>query len=297
MLSLHAFVGTDRGLVRPCNEDAFLLEVPHDENTRQRKGLLAIVADGVGGAAGGDKASQIAVAMIREHYFQNPESDVARSLQEALRAANGAILKAAQSDPRYRGMATTCTALVIKDGTGCIAHIGDSRAYVLRQGTLQQITQDHTLVNALVARGILSPEEAKNHPQKNIIVKALGTQPHVDPDIYHIQVVEKDSILLCSDGLYGLVLEREIASILRKHSAKESGNTLIELAKKNGGGDNITLIILELTQYNKSLENNKPTKTKNFMTPREKHKVRFSWLSCLISILLLGAALYYITHQ
>jgi PPM family protein phosphatase len=232
MPCIDAFAASDRGLVRANNEDAFAVHVPEDEETRWRKGVLAIVADGVGGAAGGDRASQMAIAITREHYYQSPLSDIALALQEAFRAANSAIYKAAQSDPRYLGMATTCTALVIRGGMGVVVHVGDSRAYVWQGGDLQQITQDHTLVNTLVERGLLSPAEATRHPQKNIIVKALGHQPDVSPDIYHLQVTEQDFLLLCSDGLYDLISEQEMLSILKACSAQTAVNELIVLAKK-----------------------------------------------------------------
>ena len=242
------FAETDRGVVREKNEDSLLLLSPEDEKTRTEKGILAIVADGVGGAARGKTASNMAVNVMRDRYYGSSLEDPLLALKESMEAANRVILNKARQEPSCRGMATTCTAFLLLGWQGFIAHLGDSRAYLFRRGELSPITRDHTLVNRLVGEGLITAEAALIHPQRNIITKSLGSDPAVEPDTFQISLEEDDIILLCSDGLYGLVPDEEIASRLSGLSLQEAGSSLVELAKNNGGTDNITVVMLRVSE-------------------------------------------------
>ncbi len=242
-----SFAYTDRGLVRAENQDSVLLHFPADEGALLEKGVLAVVADGVGGGSGGKTASDMAVSSVRECYYSSM-GEAASSLRGALVTANGAIFAKAAGDSSLQGMATTCTALVVIGGEGFLCHAGDSRAYLLRNGELRQITEDHTLVARLLSDGHISAEAAANHPQKNIIMKALGSDRELAPDTYRILFEPNDIVALCSDGLHGLVGDKEIAARLDSLSPSEAGLSLVESAKARGGTDNISIVILKLSQ-------------------------------------------------
>ena len=235
----------------------------------------------------------MAVAIIQEAYFHSSQCESALALQEAFRAANRAIYRTAQSDHRYTGMATTCTALVLKGRTGLVAHVGDSRVYLFQYGKLQQITQDHTFISSLVDQGLLSPEEAQNHPQKHVLTKALGHLSEVHPDIHYIQDVENEGFILCSDGLYNLVPAKDIATVLREHSAQESGKILIQLARERGGFDNITILVLNLDRDNKCTPINL-NKTIPFSESKIPQNSLDKLLRPLIVLLILVIVLYHI---
>jgi protein phosphatase len=295
MVVVHTFAGSDKGAIRPNNEDAFLLHAPQSEEIQWGRGILAVVADGVGGSACGERASQMAVTTLRECYDRGLEENAAFSIRDAFLAANAAIHHTAANDPQCRGMATTCTALLIQGSTGIIGHVGDSRAYLLRHGELHQLTTDHTLVNSLVRDGLLPAEEAKNHPRKNVILKALGHLPEVCPDVFEINISQGDSLILCSDGLYALVANEDIISILGEFSVRDAGQKLIELAKKRGGFDNITLVIITIDQVRHPLESALTTATTPIAASSTPMR-GWVWLSILTAFLGLAAAFAYILH-
>ena len=224
----------------------YLLYIPDDEDLLERKGILVIVADGVGGGPGGKRASSMAVELVRDCYYQHPDEDKLEALQESLKAANLRIYQEARRDPLLRGMATTCTAFVICKTEGFLCHAGDSRAYLLRDRKLRLISEDHTLVNELVSEGIITPEEGRTHPQRNIIMKALGSASHLDPDTSCMDLQRGDTLLLCSDGLHGYMSDEEIYSILSGNPVEAAGSKLIELALDRGGADNVTVVILNI---------------------------------------------------
>lgn len=245
-VDVETFAITNTGLLRPENEDSFLLYHPADEGLRRSKGILAVVADGVGGHLGGRKASETTVTLIKEHYVKG-SADVQSSLTQAFGIANAGIYALANKNMQYRGMATTCTAMVLKEKEGVIAHVGDSRAYIFRQGDLTQITTDHTLVERFVSEGHITRRQAKNHPQRNVLLRALGSKGTVEIETHHVILGDGDTILLCSDGLHGMVSHEEITSILSSSCPlAEGGNRMIDLANKAGGADNITLILLRI---------------------------------------------------
>lgn len=244
-MNAETFSITDRGLVRSDNQDSLLVYRSDDALFLKRKGILAVVADGVGGEIGGKKASETAAEIIRQHYIE-ASSDAISSLSQAFEIANSAIFTLSLSNEHYRGMATTCTALVLKDDGAYIAHVGDSRAYLFRNGELTQVTNDHTLVEDLVREGLITKEQARNHPQKNVILRALGSKSTVDVERHSIEIMPDDIILLCSDGLYNMISHEEISSVLASFTVEEGGLKMMEMAKQMGGTDNISLIIIRM---------------------------------------------------
>jgi PPM family protein phosphatase len=244
MSLITSFAATNMGLVRRENEDSYLLTIPDDKDVLHKKGVLVIVADGVGGGPDGKLASSMAVELVGEHYYNSDKADNSQSLLLAVQYANDRIYKEVGKAIKYGGMATTCTAFVLLNGSGVLCHVGDSRAYLLHEGELRRISKDHTLVEDMVDEGIISAVEARTHPQKNIILKALGSGPVINPDIATLSVAKGDSIMLCSDGLHGCVSDFEICTALRMNQVSTAGNNLMALALERGGTDNITMVIL-----------------------------------------------------
>ncbi len=226
---------THVGRVRQRNEDSYLLEEP-----------LYAVADGMGGHTAGDVASATAVETIsngaRAAHPETPED-----LAQLVTRANEAIWEKARSDPSLRGMGTTCTLLMI-DGEGAhIAHVGDSRAYLLRDGSLRQLTEDHTLVERMVREGRLSADEAARHPQRSVITRTLGVDPNVQVDLLHETIGAGDRILLASDGLTAMVGANEIEHVLAEgDDPQEAADRLVEMANEAGGEDNVTVLVLHV---------------------------------------------------
>jgi PPM family protein phosphatase len=259
-VNFEIFSATDQGLVRSENQDSFLVYKADDGEVLGRKGFLAIVADGVGGQIGGKKASETAVEIIREHYIK-ASADSLSSLTQAIEVANSSIYTLSAKNEQFRGMATTCTALAVRDEHAFIAHVGDSRAYLYRNGELSQITNDHTLVESLVREGLITREQARNHPRRNVILRALGSKGTVDVDTHIVDLMPNDIMLLCSDGLYNMVSHENISSILASFPVEEGGLRMMETAKQAGGFDNITIIIMRMLSVR---ERSFVTKTKAY---------------------------------
>lgn len=230
---------TDRGRKRPSNEDAFGFSVEHG---------IYVVCDGMGGAAAGEIASSIAVDEILGRLTTNRETGVAlpELAQNAVIAANDAIFSRAQRNPRLNGMGTTVVALVAEERSAWVLNVGDSRCYRLRNGRLQQITLDHSLVDEQVRMGRMSQSEAQRSPLRNVITRALGTQTSVTPDCFDAQAEPGDVFMLCSDGLTRELADAAIEAILRSDTPLDDRCArLIEAAKKAGGHDNITCILVQ----------------------------------------------------
>jgi protein phosphatase len=221
------------GHLRADNEDAYLVNPP-----------LFAVADGLGGHQAGEVASSIAIERL---LAEAPRSADAKALARAVRSANNAVIQAADAGQGRAGMGTTLTAAMI-DGTRIVlAHVGDSRAYLLNLGTLTQLTQDHSMVADMVRSGTLTTEESRVHPSRSVITRALGSDPNVLVDTYEIEAASDDRLLLCSDGLTGMLDDREIERILgTAPSAAEAVDLLIEAANDAGGQDNITVVVAEI---------------------------------------------------
>lgn len=237
--------GSDVGCTRKINEDRVQFFKSPDVEISQQKGLLAIVADGMGGHRAGEVASQLAVDEITKNYYQIDGHEM-EALEESFRLANAAIYAASSSDQKLSGMGTTCTALVIRDHRTYCVHVGDCRLYRVRLGEIECLTEDHTLVQEWVVTGLISHEEARDHPNKNIITRSMGTDPDVEFDSFGPNPMESgDSYVLCSDGLYDFVDDDEIATTVSTSPGEKSCAQLIALAKDRGGFDNISIIVVE----------------------------------------------------
>jgi serine/threonine protein phosphatase PrpC len=242
-LILTARGKTDQGLVRANNEDNFYLD--------EKLGLL-VVADGMGGHASGETASQLAVNIIRD-YFRGPQkligdydqscSENISKLRSAIFLANQAVYEAAQSSPQLKGMGTTIAAALLSGNKLSIAHIGDSRVYLVRAGNIEQLTDDHSIVNEQVKRDLITKEEAIKSDMKNILTKALGVDPDTEPDLNELTVFNGDILLLCSDGLTTMVSDEAILEIISFAGNPDAAcDSLIGAALENGGKDNVTVI-------------------------------------------------------
>jgi PPM family protein phosphatase len=239
-MHVSAFAATDPGRVREGNEDA------HYRGTR-----LFAVADGLGGHRAGEIASATAIEAVAELDQSPPDDpDEARhALAEAFAAANRAVMEKAASDPAYSGMATTLTAALLHDDQLSIAHVGDSRAYLLRDGEpLRQLTSDHTVVAQLVRQQRLSRDEAALHPFRSVLVTAVGLEPEPQVDLLRpLDLRPGDQVLLCSDGLTEPVDEETIAALLTaREDGDEACRALIDAANQAGGPDNITVVLLRV---------------------------------------------------
>lgn len=237
---------SDRGCLRTTNEDRWHYVKPDAADVRARKGILALVADGMGGHAAGEVASEMAVSTISRAYFES-EAPPEAALAAAFHAANRAIYEASHKQPRLNGMGTTCTALVIHEGLAFSAQVGDSRLYLVRGDEIYLMSEDHSAVMEMVRCGLMTLDDARHHADKNILLRALGTQPKVNVAKWQspFPVLEGDCFVLCSDGLYDLVADEEIKRVVTEH-APHACECLLALAKERGGHDNITVGVLRL---------------------------------------------------
>jgi PPM family protein phosphatase len=237
-LRLTASARTDRGRVREGNEDNLYVGT-----------TVFAVADGMGGHVAGEVASETALTPIADldgREFADAD-EASRALVDAIDAANGLVVERAAENPDYRGMGTTLTAVMVRQGRLHVAHVGDSRAYLLRRGEpIAQLTTDHTLVEQLVREGRLSRAEAATHPQRSVITRAIGVEPRVQVDsLAPTELQPDDQVLLCSDGLTGPVDDDEIARVLHDEPDADSAcQALIDAANANGGPDNVTVVLL-----------------------------------------------------
>lgn len=235
---------TDTGCVRPHNEDYVDFFVPSDPQQQARKGAIYLVADGMGGHQAGEVASQGAVELVIQHYYEDTSRDVTRSLVKAVQTANRQIYAQGQADLAKAGMGTTLVAAVILGRKAYVANVGDSRAYLINERSISQITEDHSWVEEQVRAGLLTQEQAKHHPQRNLVTRALGSKPAVDVDLFEGEISSGDTLLLCSDGLTGRVEDHEIATIVRAFPPMQATQALVTAAKEQGGNDNITVLLV-----------------------------------------------------
>ena len=239
---------TDTGLVRSHNEDAVAWVTPHDDDAALNRGSLALVADGMGGHAAGEVASALAADVIRRLYY-DLDGAIPQVLANAFTTANRAIIEYAQEHPECRGMGTTCTVLAFRDQHAWLAHIGDSRAYLLRDRHLVQLSEDQTLVAKLVSEGTLTHEEADHSPMHNVILQALGTTSNIKPMIgaKGLPLQIGDVLILCSDGVSNMVPNEKIAEVASRLPPQEACDALIEAALAAGGHDNASLGVFSVT--------------------------------------------------
>lgn len=230
------------GLVRETNEDAVAYVIPADVDPGAKRGSLFLVADGMGGHAAGEIASRIAAHTVLRLFYELDGSppDI---LSQSFSAADEAIRTQSQAEPEYAGMGTTCTVLAVCDGAAYLAHVGDSRAYLWRDGTLHQISRDHSLVAEMVQRGLLTNAEAAQSPQRNIITRALGSDVSAEPFVFTegLPVQRGDVFVLCSDGLTDVVDDKKISETIAREPPPEACQALLDAALAAGGPDNISV--------------------------------------------------------
>ena len=269
-MKLGVGVATDIGRVREKNEDSYLVEEP-----------LFAVADGMGGHKGGDVASQLALETI--------EGEPTADLAQRLRDANAAVFERSQADRSVTGMGTTVTAVVVEGTSALFAHVGDSRAYLLRAGDLRQLTDDHTLVARMVKSGEITEAEADVHPHRSVLTRALGTEPDVIVDEFDVALTDGDSLLLCSDGLTGMVTEEQIVAILSAApDPQDAANRLVRAANRAGGVDNITVVVIDLEAEDGEDTDAPPT---GRVTPSRRRLVRVAARIALVLLILAVAVI------
>jgi serine/threonine protein phosphatase PrpC len=238
---------TDVGRVRKSNEDSVAFVIPSKNDPAVSRGSLFLVADGMGGHAAGEVASALAVEVVRQVYF-SLQGPVPESLMKAFESANRAIFEHSQSKPECKGMGTTCTALAIYEGQLWVGHVGDSRAYLLRNGRLTQLTEDQTLHAQMIREGLMTEEESKSAEGGNIILQALGTGLDVAPAVWErgIPLIGGDILILCSDGLWNMVDDAVIADIAARSAPQEACEQLIDAVLAAGGYDNVSVGVVTL---------------------------------------------------
>lgn len=234
---------TDKGNVRDSNQDAYAVGEFSDEV------VWSVVCDGMGGAAGGNIASALAVKVISDKInasYRNEmrDSSIKNMLDSALTAANIEVFDFAEAQPDLRGMGTTVVCAIVRDNQAYIAHAGDSRAYVINNGDIRQITTDHSMVQNLLSMGKITKEEAENHPNKNIITRAVGVDKAIEIDFEQIDLDDDDTLLLCTDGLSNYVSNDEMIELMSDGKHYAFADRLVQKANSNGGGDNITVVII-----------------------------------------------------
>ncbi len=240
---MEAYGRSDIGLVRSSNQDDFYFEVVSEGCA------WAVVCDGMGGANGGNVASSTAVAYIKERFSEEfslelSAEEVEKTMTEILIDANRVVYEKAQSTPELSGMGTTCEFVLIRNKQINVIHVGDSRTYSIRGGKLKQITEDHSVVQEMVRRGELTPEQAENHPNKNYITRALGIAPEIVIDFIQFDFAYGDVLLICTDGLSNCVSGIDIIKTVHEKRGESLVDALIERANAGGGKDNITAVVL-----------------------------------------------------
>ena len=232
---------THVGMVRTVNEDTFLTQGPR----------LFAVADGMGGYAAGETASSETLKILQqevEKFDKLKREELSGALQKAVQKANAHVRQLAQTNKKYHDMGTTLVAVYLAEQGGAyVVNVGDSRLYIWHDHCLKQITQDHSYVAELLASGEITTKEAFTHPQKNIILKAIGAEAELEADVFSLELTASDKLLLCSDGLTDMVEDSQISAILADNTTEQAAELLLEAALDNGGRDNVTLILIDLT--------------------------------------------------
>ncbi|HEY6678083.1 MAG TPA: Stp1/IreP family PP2C-type Ser/Thr phosphatase [Actinomycetota bacterium] len=286
-MKVTAAVATDVGLVRDGNEDSYLTDEP-----------LFAVADGMGGHRGGEVASQLAVQTL-EKLFKKGIGELPDQVQEA----NRVVFERSVVDEKVAGMGTTLTAALVEGDRIRLAHVGDSRAYLLREGDLRLLTEDHTLVHRMVTEGEISKEEAETHPQRSVLTRALGVETVVDVDDDTVQVRPGDRLLLCTDGLTSMVSEQAVEEVLRAvPDPQEAAQRLVQLANEGGGTDNTTVVVLDFSDDAPAARpKEEPTPSREAMAPaptRSRRRLRrklLVWIGIIVALVvvaLVGLRLY-----
>ena len=244
-LRLDAHLITDVGLARERNEDRCGAFSPEDEETLAERGRLFVVADGMGGHAGGDIAAEMTVQSLPAVYFQGEWDGPTTTLRRAFVEANSSIERRAASDPGRHGMGAAAVAAVVIGERAVVAHLGDCRAYLVRAGEAKRLTSDHSWVEERIAAGQLTADEAKVHHYRHVLTRALGAEEEADPAVTEMAFAPGDALILCSDGLWGVVEDGEIVEhASRAADAREAATRLVDLALERGGPDNISIAVV-----------------------------------------------------
>ncbi len=264
-------VRTDIGKTREINEDSYIAN-----------GNMFAVADGMGGHKAGEIASSLALKVLSKNI--NPEKDMKKNLSSSIRKANKTVYRESLSDPKKYGMGTTLTVLIPKNDKVYIGHIGDSRAYLLRNLELTQLTEDHSLVAQMVKEGRLTTREAKLHPLRSVITQALGAKAITKPDIFTLSIKNGDKLLLATDGVTSMLADSEILKvIIQDREPQTLCDLLVEAANKEGGSDNITVILIEFNKTDPVFHNTSSAKSKSSLVKTAFFSV-FLMLLALISL-------------
>ncbi len=287
-MKLYSYGRTDVGVVRNNNEDSYGIFTLKDGSQ------VFVVADGLGGHLAGEVASSTAVKRLREYLEKLPQGEFKETIRAIFQNLNREIYNLGLSNPSRKGMGTTLTMLLVKNGKAYIAHVGDSRVYRISPQGAELLTQDQSFVEKLVSDGLLSEEEAKRHPRKNVLLQMIGMKKEVQPQIIGpFEVKEGEKFLLCTDGLSNLVMDREIHEVFSRLPLREAVDFLIELAKKRGGPDNITAIgvgVGEETVEATSIEETpveRPAITQNSAMKRRRKLALFLVLGLIVIFILI----------
>ncbi|MDY0083394.1 MAG: protein phosphatase 2C domain-containing protein [Ignavibacteriaceae bacterium] len=277
-LSIKYFGASDIGLVRTENQDSFGKFPKDDLSMYQPKGILFMVADGMGGHIGGKEASQTAVEVVGNEYFSFDSEVISSALLYAFKKANYKINQTSQDAIQFRKKGTTCSALVIENDKAHIAHVGDSKIYKISDDNIIQLTNDHTEVGEMVRKKIITEQEAKNHPSKSVLIRAMGIETDIEVDlIENIILSSGDCFVLCSDGLSN-VLPEEIKNIVLNNAEEAACKKLISLANERGGNDNVTVLVIKIVDENSE---------ENLIKPAPVVKKKKSWLPITVLLLVI----------
>ena len=244
-MTLTISAATDLGLRREHNEDTLVTWVPDQPAERDRSGALLVVADGMGGSKAGEVASRLAADTLVASYREAPGDNLLGRVANALEAANATVHQESLLRHELHGMGTTCTAVVLHGADIHIAHVGDSRAYLVREGHIRQLTSDHSLVAQLVAERHITAEQARVDPRRNVVTRSVGVGPSVDVDAFSLtdEFHPGDTLLISTDGLHGVVGDAELMRAASQPSLERACDELVALARARGGPDNITVIL------------------------------------------------------
>lgn len=257
---IEIYAKTDIGKVRPKNQDVCRIIIPSSQASSYYNQILA-VADGMGGHKSGEVASNNTVRLLEQHLSEQSTENLSEvdnpetlPLKQAIIKANSEVHKQALS-PEYQGMGTTLVVSAINSNQATIANIGDSRCYLYRDGRLESVTKDHSVVRFMIESGSITEEESKTHPQRNVITRAIGLDENVEIDMFHVTLFPDDILLLCTDGLHGYVDPCKIANILGSNNPEEATDLLVSAALDEGGHDNIAVIVAKFKQPLKNIVN------------------------------------------
>ena len=257
------------GRKRPNNEDFAIFFEPADPQVLLESGAVYIVADGVGGASEGERASQYAAEKVLHEYYLHPGEEPGVRLKQAMQQASQEIFDYAESGERYKRMATTLVAAAIRGGLLTVAHVGDSRLYLLRDGKTAQLTSDHSNVGELVAQGLMTEEEALHSKAKNRLTRSLGAEAEAIVDVqYDLPLQPGDRLLLCSDGLTRYALGEKIGELAAQGSPDEAAARLVDFANRSGGEDNVTVIVVAVSAPRGRRTRGRRTRRKKAIPPR-----------------------------